>query len=73
MKALEFRVARLEHASHNGRHNNGVTMAAGTIHDEQAVRAAIAGHQRRTGWTGPMLLVEPELTEVEWLARYGRT
>jgi hypothetical protein len=40
--------------------------------DREAVRAAITDHQRRTGWMGPIVLAPPEMTEAEWLARFGR-
>ncbi|SDD94151.1 hypothetical protein [Belnapia rosea] len=33
-----------------------------------AVGVAIAEHQRRTGWTGPVILAPPEATMEEWMA-----
>jgi len=39
--------------------------------DDDAVIAAIAEHRLRTGWTGPVMLAEPDMTEDEWLARFG--
>jgi hypothetical protein len=35
-----------------------------------AVDAAIADHQRRTGWTGPVIVAPAEVTVDEWVKRY---
>jgi hypothetical protein len=72
MKVIELRLARLERSGAKAPTSYVVRVPADAVHDDEAVRAAIADHQRRTGWMGPVLLVEPEMTQSEWLARYGR-
>jgi hypothetical protein len=49
-----------------------VRVSAEVVDDEEAVCAAIAEHRRRTGHTGAVMLMPPEMTQDEWLARYGR-
>jgi hypothetical protein len=72
VRTLELRLVRLERAGSVAAASYAVRLPADAMHDDEAVRAAIADHQRRTGWMGPVLLAEPEMTEAEWLARYGR-
>jgi hypothetical protein len=71
MRTLDLRLARLEVAAARSAPSYVVRVPSGAIGDEAIARAAIAKHRQRTGWMGPVLLVEPELTHSEWLARYG--
>jgi hypothetical protein len=67
-----FKLVRLNGAAVGAAPSYVVRMPADAIRDDEAVRAAIADHQRRTGWMGPVVLAEPEMSEAEWLARFGR-
>ena len=73
VKPLQARLMRLERAGNRTSQSCFVSIPVGMTHNEEVVHEAIADHQRRTGWMGPVWLVEPEVTEAEWLARYGRT
>jgi hypothetical protein len=39
--------------------------------DEDTIAGCIAEHRLRTGWRGPVLLIEPAMTEAEWLESYA--
>ena len=73
VKPLQARLVRLERTGNRLNQNCFVNIPAGMTHNKEVVREAIADHQRRTGWMGPVWLAEPEVTEAEWLARYGRS
>ncbi len=77
-RAFSTRLARLER-----RHRGPPDYCLMLPHDhpswgddpaaELALHAAIAAHQERTGYTGPVLIgSEPCATEEEWMQRYGR-
>ena len=55
MKVLEFRLARLERTGNGLTQRCFVGIPAGTTHNEEVVREAIADHRRRTGWTGRVM------------------
>ena len=55
MKVLEFRLARLERTGNGLTQSCFVGIPAGTTHNEEVVREAIADHRRRTDWTGRVM------------------
>ena len=72
MKVIELRLARLERgASRERPASYAVTVSVDAIGNDEAIRAAIAEHRRRTGYAGAVLVVPQSMTETEWLARHG--
>jgi hypothetical protein len=57
MKVIELRLARLEREGSRTPASYVVRLPADALHDDEAVRAAIAAHQRQTGWMGPVVLL----------------
>jgi len=66
--ALHRRLERLE-ARDRPAGGYGVRVPADA--DEATIAACIAAHRLRTGWHGPVMLLEPVMTEAEWLERYA--
>lgn len=69
--AMQRRLAVLE-ARHRSRPSYVVEMTDEELADPALVWAAIAGHQRRTGWAGPVTLASRELAVEEWIRRHGQ-
>jgi hypothetical protein len=65
--SIQRRIAVLE-ARHQPVPSYVVWVSAEEHVDPAAVEAAIAEHQSRTGWTGPVITVPPEATLEEWVA-----
>lgn len=73
MRALARRVARLESSADRERPATyAVRVPADAIGNDEAIEAVIAEHRRQTGYMGAVLIVPPEMTVTDWVARYGR-
>jgi hypothetical protein len=74
VRALALRVARLEGAVAGTAPSPSyvVSLPPEALGDDEAVRAAISEHRRRTGWTKAVVVMPHALTTAEWSARYGR-
>lgn len=49
-----------------------VELADDALADPVAVKATVAEHRRRTGWTGPVIVAPVEVTVEEWVGRHRR-
>ena len=65
------RLAALE-ARHWSRPSYVVELADDALADPVAVKATVAEHRRRTGWTGPVIVAPVEVTVEEWVGRHQR-
>ncbi len=65
--SIQRRIAALE-ARHQPAPSYVVWVSAEEQADPVVVEAAIAEHQRRTGWARPVITAPPEATLEEWVA-----
>ena len=65
---IHRRLTALE-ARHRSTPSYVVEVSDEDMADLAAMQAAIAEHQRRTGWTGPVIVAPAEVTVEEWAER----
>ena len=68
---MHRRLAALE-ARHRSTPSYVVEVSDEDMADPVAMQAAIAKHQRQTGWTGPVIVALAEVTVEEWGERNRR-